>query len=138
MLSILHQYGHITHIPQDAYSDASTTPKQAIATAAKTLGMVETDWVLCVDMDDFLIIHLDGGTLPDLTSQIPDSTGLSLSRRYFGNNGLVDPSQTPFFKPILEARPRSSIARSQTTCPPICTVSPIQSLPHGWTDRAAR
>lgn len=105
MLSILHDHGHITHIPQHTYSDASATPKQAIATAAKTLGLGETDWVLCVDMDDFLVIHLDGGTLPDLTSQIPDGTGLSLSRRYFGNNGLVDPSPKPVFQTHLRGAP---------------------------------
>ena len=105
MLSILHDHGHITHILQDAYSDASATPQQAIATASKTLGLTETDWVLCVDMDDFLAIDLDGGTLPDLTSQIPDGTGLCLSRRYFGNNGLVDPSQKLVFQTHLRGAP---------------------------------
>jgi len=137
MLSILHQYGHITHIPQDAYSDASTTPKQAIATAAKTLGMVETDWVLCVDMDDFLIIHLDGGTLPELTSQIPDSTGLSLSRRYFGNNGLVDPSPNPVFQTHLRGAP-TILNRAITNHLPAYLHRISDPEPATWLDGSGR
>jgi len=106
MLSILHDHGQITHIPQEAVTDATATPKHATETAAEKLGLSENDWVICLDMDDLLSVNLDGGTLPALTSQIPQATGLSLSRRYFGNNGLVEPSFKPVFQTHVRGAPK--------------------------------
>ena len=105
MLSILHEHGHLTHIPLDVYSNATATPEYAISTATQTLQLTAADWALCLDLDDYLIIHRDGGILPDLTAHIPVHTGLALSRRYFGNNGLVGPSPNPVFQTHLRGAP---------------------------------
>ncbi len=137
MLSILHEHRHLTHIPLAVYSDASATPEHAIETTVQQLGLSASDWALCLDLDDFLIVHCDGGTLPHLTQQIPDATGLALSRRYFGNNGLVDPSQKSVFQTHLRGAP-AILNRPTPNRLPAYLHQVCDQPPNAWLDGSGR
>jgi hypothetical protein len=60
---------------------------QAYARAAKLTAYTNSDWAMALDMDDFLVVKVDGGTLSALPAALLDAGSIAVGRRSFGNSG---------------------------------------------------
>ena len=61
-----------------AYQDARNQP-----------GFADADWVIPMDCDEFINIHIGGGRIPDLLAAFPDATLFSMVWRLFGNDDVA-------------------------------------------------
>ena len=53
--------------------------------------MLESDWLIALDCDEFINVKVGEGRLPDLLAAVPDGTeGIVMTWRIMGSNGLVD------------------------------------------------
>jgi hypothetical protein len=73
-----------------ASADEKPQP-QALRAAQKDLAVLDTDWMIVLDCDEFINVKVGDGRLPDLISAVPHGTGgIVLTWRIMGSNGLVD------------------------------------------------
>lgn len=79
-------------IRRDNPASADEKPQpQALRAAQKDLAVLETDWLIVLDCDEFINVKLGDGRLPDLLEAVPEGTeGIVLTWRIMGSNGLVD------------------------------------------------
>lgn len=75
-----------------AYHDASETE---LAKAA--------DWVICMDVDEYINIHTGDGTLDALFAAVPDATLISLTWRLFGNADVATFEDRPITEQFFAA-----------------------------------
>ncbi len=104
MLDRLQDMGQLTHLP-----NPGPHPKgaqwSALDLAARHPLMAAADWVMVLDVDEFVTIHAGGGTLPDLLAALPDATALPLTWRLFGNDGQVRAQDRPVPEVFTRAAP---------------------------------
>lgn len=94
----------ITHIPRDQQAEIDTKGfrNRAYAHALTLPEVQQSDWVMVLDIDEYLNIHVGNGTLEDLfgaMDRIGQTDVISLSWRIFGNAG-----QTEFVNRLLLPR----------------------------------
>jgi hypothetical protein len=79
-------------IRRDNPASADTKPQpQALREAQKDLAVLETDWLIVLDSDEFINVKVGDGRLPDLLSAVPEGTeGVVLTWRIMGSNGITD------------------------------------------------
>lgn len=63
------------------------------------------DWVLFLDIDEFVNIHAGDGTLSALLAALPAATAIPLTWRMFGNCGVVDYTDRPVTAQFPRAAP---------------------------------
>ena len=63
------------------------------------------DWVLFLDIDEFVNIHTGSRTLPDLLTALPAATAITLTWRMFGNAGVISYRDTPVTETFVRAAP---------------------------------
>lgn len=64
---------------------------QALRAAQKDFAVLETDWLIALDCDEFINVKRGEGRLPDLIQAMPEGTeGIVLTWRIMGSNDLVD------------------------------------------------
>lgn len=103
MLDRLHELGEITHV-------ANPAPHQggiqfaALKRAQKAPIVEEADWIIALDVDEFVNIHAGDGTVQALIDAIPLAHSIALTWRLFGNAGVVEFED----KPILEQFPQAA------------------------------
>lgn len=114
MLDRLDRMGWIKHVRNDGPYDKGGIQFTALKRAAR-LGIVRrADWILALDVDEFVNIHAGDGTLPDLLAALPDATAITLTWRLFGNADMVEYSDTP-------------VTRTFTRCAPVVMYWPWRS-----------
>ncbi len=64
------------------------------------------DWLLTVDIDEFVNIHTGNHTLPDLLKALPNATAVTLTWRIFGNDGVQRYQDKPVTDQFTMAAPR--------------------------------
>lgn len=89
MLDHLASLGGLTHVRNSGPYDQGGIQFTALKQAAKLDVVQKAEWVLSMDVDEFVNIHVGNGTLSDLHSALPDATAITLTWRLFGNNGQV-------------------------------------------------
>jgi Glycosyl transferase family 2 len=69
--------------------------------------VLNSDWVMVFDADEFLSIRYGDGTLDDLISAVKalDANGIVVTWRIFGSGGVVDWSRAPVTEQYLMAAP---------------------------------
>ena len=63
------------------------------------------DWVLVLDIDEYVNIHVGDGTLAALLAALPGATAIPLTWRLFGNGGIVDYEDRPIPEIFTRAAP---------------------------------
>ena len=63
------------------------------------------DWVLVLDIDEYVNIHAGDGTLSALLAALPEATAIPLTWRLFGNAGLRDYADRPVTEQFTRAAP---------------------------------
>ncbi len=87
MLDRLAELGHVKHMRNDGPYDKGGIQFTALKRADRMGFVKSADWILPLDVDEFVNIHAGDGTLADLVAARPDATAFTLTWRLFGNGG---------------------------------------------------
>ncbi len=89
LLDRLDAMGHLTHLRNDGPYDKGGIQFTALKTASKHPLVKAADWILPLDVDEFVNIHTGDGTLTALFSALPDATAITLTWRLFGSSDQI-------------------------------------------------
>ena len=105
MLDHLATSGWLTHLPNlPPYDKAGiqfSSLKQAIAHPV----LQQADWVLPLDIDEFVNIHVGDRTLSALLAALPAASAITLTWRLFGNAGIIAYDDQPVTAQFTRAAP---------------------------------
>lgn len=105
MLDRLQDLGWLTHIRNDGPHDKGGIQFTALKQADKMKPVRKADWILPLDIDEFVNIHAGDGTLPDLLAAMPEATAITLTWRLFGNGGVLRYSDAPVTETFTRCAP---------------------------------
>src|SRR3990167_3196305 len=104
MLDRLAAMGWLTHVRNDGQHPEG--PQWAALKAADKHPLLRAaDWVLVLDIDEFVNIHVGALRLPDLLAALPEATAIPLTWRMFGNAGVVRYTDAPVTESFTRAAP---------------------------------
>ncbi|KIN61355.1 Glycosyl transferase, group 2 family protein [Sulfitobacter noctilucae] len=106
MLDRLAEMGLITHIRNDGPYDKGGIQFTALKMAAKLKQVREADWILPLDVDEFVNIHTGDHTLTALHAALPEATAITLTWRLFGYSGQIRYQDTPILETFTRCAPR--------------------------------
>ncbi|MFK7755207.1 MAG: glycosyltransferase family 2 protein [Sedimentitalea sp.] len=95
MLDALAEQGWLTHIRNDGPYDKAGIQFTALKHAAKLGLLRKFDWILPLDVDEYVNIHTGDGTVSALTAALPDASAITLTWRLFGNADTARYADTP-------------------------------------------
>ena len=102
MLDRLQEMGWLTHVRNDGPHEKG--PQwQALKTAAAHPLTRSADWVLTLDIDEFVNVHVGDRTLSALLGALPKADAITLTWRMFGNGGVVALSDRPVTETFTQA-----------------------------------
>ena len=90
MLDHLSKSGEITHVHNDGPYDDRGIQFAALKLADRQQAVKEADWVMHLDIDEFLNNHLGEDHVSDLIAALPEADAIALTWRMFGNNGIIE------------------------------------------------
>lgn len=105
MLDRLAEAGQLTHVRNDGPYDKSGIQFTALKMADKHRLMKKADWVLPLDIDEFVNIKTGEGTLTDLLTALPEADAITLTWRLFGNADQVRYSADPITDTFTRCAP---------------------------------
>lgn len=114
MLDRLAETGVVTHIRNDGPYDKGGIQFTALKRADRLDIVKAADWILPLDVDEFVNIHAGDGRLPDLLAALPDADAITLTWRLFGNADEIRYADTP-------------VTRTFTRCAPVVMYWPWRS-----------
>ncbi|WP_417605515.1 glycosyltransferase family 2 protein [Primorskyibacter flagellatus] len=87
ILDRLQDMGVVQHRNNDGWRGKS--PQQyALNQALKEPLIRKADWIIHIDVDEFMNVRCDNGTLQDFLARVPDVTNVAMTWRLFGHNGI--------------------------------------------------
>lgn len=105
MLDRLAEMGHVTHIRNDGPYDQGGIQFTGLKLADKCKAVQRADWLLPLDIDEFVNVHVGDRTLPALIAACPEATAITLTWRLFGNAGVVRYTDVPVTQQFTHAAP---------------------------------
>ena len=88
MLDLLQSKG-LLHHRDNPFREMDLKPQHAALQAAEAEPAIQgLDWVVCMDCDEFINIHVGDGLLSDLYAAVPDANMISMTWRLFGNDDV--------------------------------------------------
>ncbi len=85
LLDLLATKGLVEH-RQNPFRETGEKPQHAALHEAEGLPITsDVDWIVSMDVDEFIHIHTGDGHLDDLFATVPDATMISMTWRLFGN-----------------------------------------------------
>lgn len=105
MLDRLEAAGQLTHIRNDGPYDKRGIQFTAMKTADKHPLVQQADWILTLDIDEFVNIHTGDGTLLDLLAALPEADAITLTWRLFGNGDQVRYTDHPVTSQFTRCAP---------------------------------
>ena len=104
MLDRLQALGLLTHIRNGRTGQRG--PQWAALKAAEDHPLRRAaDWIMVLDIDEFVAIHAGDGTLAALHAALPEATAIPLAWRLFGNAGEVEIADRPVTERFTRAAP---------------------------------
>lgn len=106
ILDRLAALGHVTRIdnPWDPSSDKK--PQHvALEDAMRQPVFQNADWVLTIDIDEFVNIHVGDGTFADLFKAANDPNVISFTWKFFGNDGIDQFTDRPIMEQFTACAP---------------------------------
>ncbi|MEP4195770.1 MAG: glycosyltransferase family 2 protein [Aliishimia sp.] len=89
ILDRLQDLGVLEHRNNDDWKGNS--PQQfALNRALKEPVIKNADWIIHIDVDEFMNVRCGNGTLQDVFAQVPDATNFAMTWRLFGHNDVTD------------------------------------------------
>lgn len=105
MLDRLAQVIPLTHIRNDGPYDDRGIQFTGLKRADKTDAVQGADWLLPLDIDEYVNVHTGDRTLPALIAALPDATAITLTWRLFGNAGVARYTDRPITEQFTKAAP---------------------------------
>lgn len=105
MLDHLASLGGLTHVRNPGPYEKTGIQFKALNAAARMEVVRDADWILALDIDEFVNIHVGGGTLVDLHTALPNADAITLTWRLFGNNGHIRYEDRPVTELFTQAAP---------------------------------
>ncbi|MEQ6248294.1 glycosyltransferase family 2 protein [Sulfitobacter sp. HNIBRBA3233] len=88
LLDRLQQMGIVEHRNNDDWKGNS--PQQyALNQALKEPVIRRAEWIIHIDVDEFMNIRCGNGTVQDFLAAVPDATNVAMTWRLFGHNGVT-------------------------------------------------
>lgn len=88
MLQMLQRKGIVQH-RENPFRQMDLRPQHAALQAAEQEPLVQdADWVICMDVDEYINIHAGEGRLADLYRAVDGANMISLTWRLFGNSDI--------------------------------------------------
>ncbi|TNF62986.1 MAG: glycosyltransferase family 2 protein [Rhodobacteraceae bacterium] len=88
ILARLAAMGIVHHRNNDDWKGKS--PQQhALNRAMKEDVVTRADWIIHIDVDEFINVRCGNGTLADFLDLVPDATNVAMTWRLFGHNGVT-------------------------------------------------
>ncbi len=97
--------GGVTHIRNDGPHDKGGIQFTGLKLAGQTRAVRQADWLMALDIDEFVNIHHGGHRLADLVAALPEATAITLTWRLFGNAGVVAYQDRPVTGLFTRAAP---------------------------------
>lgn len=90
ILGRLQELGHLTHVDNSDWKGKS--PQQAALNKALKMDVVsDADWLIHIDVDEFINIRTGTGTLQEVFERAgPAATNIAMTWRLFGNGGIEE------------------------------------------------
>ncbi len=89
ILDRLQTMGILEHRNNDGWKGNS--PQQyALNQALKEPVIQNADWIIHIDVDEFMNVRCGNGTVQDFLDAVPDATNVAMTWRLFGHNGVTD------------------------------------------------
>ncbi|WP_278920923.1 glycosyltransferase family 2 protein [Pseudophaeobacter profundi] len=95
MLDRLEALGQLTHLRNDGPYGKGGIQFTAMKRADTHPLVQQADWILALDVDEFVNIKTGDGTLTDLLTALPEADAITLTWRLFGNNDVLRFEDTP-------------------------------------------
>ncbi|KIC15048.1 glycosyl transferase family 2 [Leisingera sp. ANG-Vp] len=90
MLQMLQEKGIVQH-RENPFRGTDLKPQHAALQAAEDEPVITgADWLICMDVDEFINIKCGEGRLPDLFEAMGEANMISMTWRLFGNNDVRD------------------------------------------------
>lgn len=105
MADRLAELGGVTHIRNDGPYDKGGIQFTGLKLAGKEKPVRQADWLMSLDIDEYVNIHAGGHRLADLVAALPDATAITLTWRLFGNGGEVGYRDVPVSRVFTRAAP---------------------------------
>ena len=105
MLDRLEALGHVTHIRNSGPYESGGIQFTALKQAAKHPALRKADWILPLDVDEFVNIHCGDHTFAALHAALPEATAITLTWRLFGSGDRVHYTDTPVLESFTRAAP---------------------------------
>lgn len=95
-LSLLQDKGICQHRANPWRPGGATSPQYAALHAAEEEPIIRgADWLICMDVDEYINVRIGDGTLASLYEAIGEANMVSLTWRLFGNSGVVGYEDRP-------------------------------------------
>lgn len=108
MLDRLAAMGALVHVRNNGPHDEG--PQWALLKAAdKHPAKIAADWVMFLDIDEFVNIHVGDRTLAALLAALPDADAITLTWRMFGNAGVIEYADQPVTETFTQAAPETLV-----------------------------
>ena len=89
ILDRMQQMGLLQHRNNDGWKGNS--PQQsALNKALKEPLIRDADWIIHIDVDEFINVRCGNGTLDDFFDLVPEATNVAMTWRLFGHGGVTD------------------------------------------------
>lgn len=88
LLDRLQELGVLQHRNNDNWKGNS--PQQhALNQSLKEPVILNADWIIHIDVDEFINVRCGNGTLQDFFDRVPDASNVAMTWRLFGSNGVT-------------------------------------------------
>jgi hypothetical protein len=92
ILDGLQEMGVVQHRRNDDWKGKS--PQQHALNRSLGESVIQgAEWIIHIDVDEFINVRCGNGTLDDFLSRVPDATNVAMTWRLFGHNGVRDLSE---------------------------------------------
>ena len=106
ILERLGELGIVTRVENPFDREAQERPQRAaLADAEKQPVLLNADWVIPIDVDEYMNIHVGDGTLRELLAATGSPDLLAMTWRFFGCGGVVEYEDKPVAEQFLRAAP---------------------------------
>ncbi|MFW2587497.1 glycosyltransferase family 2 protein [Sagittula sp. SSi028] len=105
MLDRLAEMGLVTHLRNDGPYDKGGIQFTGLKLADKCDAVRRAEWLLPLDIDEYVNVHVGDRRLPALLAALPDADAITLTWRLFGNAGVVRYADRPVTEQFTRAAP---------------------------------
>lgn len=105
LLDRLEAMGWLTHLRNAPPYGKGGIQFSGLKLANRTEAVKRADWLITLDIDEFVNVHVGDRTLPALIEALPQATAITLTWRNFGNAGVVAYEDRPIPVQFTAASP---------------------------------